>query len=135
MDIIEMTRELGRAIQSDDRYIAYCLAKQANDEDEQLQNIINAFELKRMELRMEISKPDKDNEAIQELNDLIKETYQKIMTNPKMIVYNSTKAAMDSLMNQINNIITMSANGVNPDEIELSTGCVGDCSSCGGGCG
>ena len=31
MDIIEMTRELGKAIQADDRYIAYCLAKQANE--------------------------------------------------------------------------------------------------------
>ena len=135
MDIIEMTRELGKAIQSDDRYIAYCLAKQANDEDEQLQNLINAFNLKRVELQMEISKPDKNNDTVQELNELIKETYQKIMTNPKMIVYNATKAAMDGLMNQINNIITMSANGMNPDEIELSEGCAGDCSSCGGGCG
>ena len=135
MDIIQMTRELGKAIQADDRYIAYCLAKQANDDDEQLQNLINAFNLKRVELQMEISKPDKNNETIQELNTLIKDTYQKIMTNPKMMVYNSTKSAMDDLMNQINNIITMSANGVNPDEIDLSTICAGDCSSCGGGCG
>lgn len=135
MDIIEMTRALGKAIQSDDRYIAYCLAKQANDEDEQLQNLINAFNLKRMELQMEIGKPDKDNDKVQELNDLIKDTYQKIMSNPKMMVYNSTKSAMDELMNQINSIITMSANGVNPDEIDLdSLSCTGECSSC-GGCG
>ncbi|MBR0484904.1 MAG: YlbF family regulator [Oscillospiraceae bacterium] len=135
MDIIEMTRELGKAIQSDDRYIAYCLAKQANDEDEQLQNLINAFNLKRVELQMEISKPDKNDETIQELNNLIKDTYQKIMTNPKMMIYNNTKSAMDELMSQINNIITMSANGINPDEIDLeSLSCAGDCSSC-GGCG
>ena len=75
-----MARELGRAIQADDRYIAYCLAKQANDEDEQLQNLINAFNLKRVELQMEISKPDKNDDTIQELNNLIKDTYQKIMT-------------------------------------------------------
>lgn len=135
MDIIEMTRELGKAIQADDRYIAYCLAKQANDEDEQLQNLINAFNLKRVELQMEISKPDKSDDTIQELNTLIKDTYQKIMTNPKMMIYNNTKSAMDELMSQINNIITMSANGINPDEINLeSLSCVGDCSSC-GGCG
>ena len=41
MDIIEMTRELGKAIQADDRYIAYTLAKQANDDDEQ--TIYDAF--------------------------------------------------------------------------------------------
>lgn len=135
MDIIEMSRALGKAIQEDERYVAYCLAKQANDEDEQLQNLINAFNLKRVELQMEISKPDKNEETVMELNELIKETYQRIMTNPKMMVYNSTKSAMDELMNQINNIITMSANGVNPDEIDLSNlSCTGNCSSC-GGCG
>lgn len=134
MDIIEMARELGRAIQADDRYIAYCLAKQANDEDEQLQNLINAFNLKRVELQMEISKPDKNDDTIQELNNLIKDTYQKIMTNPKMMIYNNTKSAMDQLMSQINNIITMSANGINPDEINLESLCAGDCSTC-GGCG
>ena len=135
MDIIQMTRELGKAIQADDRYIAYCLAKQANDEDEQLQALINAFNLKRVELQMEIAKPDKDNNKIQELNELIKDNYQKIMSNPKMMVYNSTKSAMDELMSQINTVISMSANGVNPDEIDITTAsCVGDCGSC-GGCG
>ena len=135
MDIIQMTRELGKAIQADDRYIAYCLAKQANDEDEQLQALINAFNLKRVELQMEIAKPDKDDDKVQELNNLIKDNYQKIMSNPKMMVYNSTKSAMDELMSQINTVISMSANGVNPDEIDVTTAsCVGDCGSC-GGCG
>ncbi|MDE5738255.1 MAG: YlbF family regulator [Oscillospiraceae bacterium] len=135
MDIIQITRELGKAIQADDRYIAYCLAKQANDEDEQLQALINAFNLKRVELQMEIAKPDKDNDKVQELNNLIKDNYQKIMSNPKMMIYNSTKSAMDELMSQINTVISMSANGVNPDEIDVTTAsCVGDCGSC-GGCG
>ena len=107
MDIIEMTRELGRAIQADDRYIAYSLAKQANDEDEQLQNLISAFNLKRMELQMEVSKPDKDNDKVQMLNEVIKSSYRRIMEHPKMMVYQSTKDAMDALMNQINTILTM----------------------------
>ena len=36
MDVIELTRELGKAIQQDDRYIAYMLAKQVNDNDKEL---------------------------------------------------------------------------------------------------
>ena len=98
MDIIEMTRELGKAIQADDRYIAYMLAKQANDEDEQLQNLISAFNLKRVELQMEIGKPDKDNEKITELNEIIKSTYQKIMANPKMVAYEAAKTGIDELV-------------------------------------
>lgn len=133
MDIIEMTRELGKAIQADDRYIAYMLAKQANDEDEQLQNLIKGFNLKRMQLQMEIAKPDKDDDKVQELNEAIKSSYKLIMDNPKMMVYNAAKTGFDELMSQINMIITMSSNGMDPDQIDLTTAsCTGDCGTCGG---
>ena len=39
MDIIAMTRKLGAMLQQDDRYTAYHLAKQANDQDEDLQKL------------------------------------------------------------------------------------------------
>ena len=132
MDSIALARELGKAIQADDRYIAYSLAKQANDEDEQLQSLIRAFELKRMELQMEIGKPDRDNDKVQELNELIKSSYQKIMSNPKMMIYQAAKEGFDVLMNQVNTIISMSANGADPDAIDLEAACGGDCSTCGG---
>ncbi len=133
MDIIEMTRELGKAIQADDRFIAYNLAKQANDDDEQLQNLINAFNLKRMQLQMEVGKPDKDNDKIQELEDVVKSSYQAIMENPKMVVYQAAKEGLDELLNQINTVISMSANGYDPDAINLeAASCSGNCASCGG---
>ncbi len=133
MDIIELTRELGKAIQADDRYIAYNLARQANDEDEQLQNLIGAFNLKRLELNMEAGKQDKNQEHIAELDSVIKDLYKQIMENPKMKVYNATKTAMDDLLNQINTIITMSANGADPATCDVTTAsCSGDCGSCGG---
>ncbi len=37
MDVIEMARELGKAIQQDERYKRIDAAKKANDEDSQLQ--------------------------------------------------------------------------------------------------
>ena len=36
MDAIQAVRELGKAIQADERYIEYAKAKKANDEDEEL---------------------------------------------------------------------------------------------------
>ena len=133
MDIIEMTRELGKAIQADDRYIAYTLAKQANDDDEQLQNLINAFNLKRMQLQMEVGKADKDDDKIAELDEVIKTSYKSIMDNPKMKVYQAAKEGLDELLNQINTIISMSANGMDPDKINLDlASCTGNCSTCGG---
>ena len=132
MDIIEMTRELGKAIQADDRYIAYTLAKQANDDDEQLQNLINAFNLKRMQLQMEVGKADKNDDKIAELDEVIKSSYKSIMENPKMVVYQAAKEGLDELLNQVNTIISMSANGMDPDKINLEASCTGNCSTCGG---
>ena len=133
MDIIEMTRELGKAIQADDRYLAYMLARQANDEDEQLQNLIKGFNNTRVQLQMEIAKPDKDDDKVQELNESIKSSYKLIMENPRMIAYNAAKTGFDELMSQINTVISMSSNGVDPDGIDVTTAsCSGDCGSCGG---
>ena len=53
MDIIEMTRELGRALQNDERYIAMVAARQASDEDQALQEAIGEFNLKRMAISNE----------------------------------------------------------------------------------
>ena len=39
MDVIAQVRELGKAIQQDERYINYAKAKLANDNDENLQKI------------------------------------------------------------------------------------------------
>ena len=135
MDVIAIARELGKAIQQDDRYIAYMLAKQANDEDTKLQGLINGFDRLRVELQMEVGKPDRDNDKIAELNEAIKSTYKRIMSDPKMLVYEAAKTGYDQLMSQVNTVISMSGNGVDPDEFDLeSTACSGSCAGC-SGCG
>ncbi|MBR4361225.1 MAG: YlbF family regulator [Ruminococcus sp.] len=132
MDIIEMTRELGKALQADDRYIAYALAKQANDEDLELQALINGFEKMRYDLNMELTKENKDTEKIQQLDENIKSNYQKIMSNPRMIVFTAAQKSLESLVENMQQIITMSANGEDPATCEPSTGCTGSCATCGG---
>ena len=47
MDAIKAARELGKAIQNDERYKAYIEAKKANDADDELQQLIGEFNLKR----------------------------------------------------------------------------------------
>ncbi len=134
-DVIEKARELGVLIQKDERYAAYYTAKEANDKDEELQNMINEFNMKRMQLNAEVSKENKDEERLAELDDGIKSLYGTIMANENMKNYNKAKNAMDSLLNQINMIITYSANGEDPltcscEEVNIS--CGGNCSACGG---
>ena len=132
MDIIEMARELGKALQNDDRYIAYNLAKQVNDEDKELQEQIDSFEKMRYDLSMELTKENKDTEKVKELDENIKETYNKIMSNKNMIVFSAAQKSLEALVSNIQEIITLSANGEDPASCEPSSGCTGSCATCGG---
>lgn len=135
MDAVAMARELGKLIQQDERYIAYNRAKEVNDKDEELQKLISEFEAKRYELNMEMSKTDKNTEKLKELDGIIKNTYGEIMVNPSMAQFNKAKNAMDGLLAEINNVITASANGEDPETCPSKPGgCSGSCASC-GGCG
>lgn len=134
MDAVSMARELGKLIQQDERYKAYVNAKEVNDKDEELQKLISDFEMKRYELNMEMTKTDKDADKLKELDGVIKNLYGEIMVNPSMAQFNVAKNAMDGLLAEINNIITASANGEDPETCpsKPSGGCSGSCSSCGG---
>ncbi|MBE6855817.1 MAG: YlbF family regulator [Ruminococcus sp.] len=132
MDVISMARELGKAIQQDDRYTAYNLAKQANDNDQELQKLIGDFNITRMNINKEMSSENRDDERIKALDEELKSTYAKIMSNKNMIVFNSAQNGYEQMMNDINQIITMCANGEDPDTCEISHGCSGSCATCGG---
>lgn len=134
MDIIEMTRELGKALQADDRYTAYMLAKQANDNDTVLQELISGFENMRLQLNEELARDDKDTERIKELDEGIKSNYKQIMSNKNMMVFSAAQGSLEALVNNMNQIITMCANGEDPETCQPSTGCSGSCATC-GGCG
>ena len=135
MDIIEMARELGKALQNDDRFIAYTLAKQANDNDKELNDDIEKFSKLRQDLTTAMSAEDKDTDLIKQLDEDIKSTYQKIMSNKNMIVFQSAQTALENLVTNINQIISMCANGEDPETCQPPTGgCSGSCATC-GGCG
>ncbi|MBQ8349625.1 MAG: YlbF family regulator [Ruminococcus sp.] len=134
MDVIELTRELGKAIQQDDRYIAYNLAKQVNDNDSELQADIERFSQLRSDLSKAMSEENKDGDKLQKIDEELKAVYQKIMSNKNMIVFNAAQQALEGLINNVNQIISLCANGEDPDTCQPSTGCTGSCSTC-GGCG
>ena len=136
MDVMELTRELGKAIQQDDRYIAYNLAKQVNDNDAKLNADIEKFDALRSELN-EIMRKDvqaEDTDKLKELDESIKAQYQKIITNKNMVVFQAAQKGLETLINNINQIITMCANGEDPETCQPSSGCSGSCATC-GGCG
>ena len=130
--VIEMTRELGKLIQQDARYKAYVAAREKNNNDPELQKMISEFNDLRVELAGEMSKDDKDAEKLTQLDDDIKNLYGSIMGSELMMEFEAAKAEMDSMLSQINTVITQCANGEDPDTCPVTTGCTGSCESCAG---
>ena len=122
--IIEMARSLGRALQNDDRFVRTQLAQNAADEDKELQDLIGEFNLKRIALNQETTREEKDGE--------IREVYARLMANEHMQAYQAAKQELDQLVSNVATIVTLSAQGQNPDDIQESAGCGGDCSGCAG---
>lgn len=132
MDIIQMAKDMGKAIQADERYIALMSAKKANDEDQELQELIGKFNLVRLDLNNEVSKEDKDQKKLEELNEELQKVYQQVMSNPNMTAFNTAKVEMDTLLNQVNQVLSLCVNGQDPETIDLDAQCSGSCSSCSG---
>ncbi|MBQ2780574.1 MAG: YlbF family regulator [Clostridia bacterium] len=132
-NLIEMAKEMGEAIQMDQRFIRTQMAQAAADEDEALQGLIGEFNLKRLAVNNEYSKEDKDDAKIRELDMELREIYGRLMENENMKAYQAAKAELDEVLNRINRILTLSAQGEDPQkaDVELS-GCSGNCSSCAG---
>lgn len=135
MDLILLSKALGRAIQEDERYFALIEARKANDEDEELQDAIGAFNLNRLELNNEMNKvEDGDKEKMKQLNQVIHDLYNEIMSNEHMKAYNEAKQAADAMMNQLNQVLVAAINGEDLETLDFSEGCSGSCESC-SGCG
>ena len=114
MDVIELARELGKAIQRDERFLAMQIARQNSDNDDELQQLIGEFNLKRMAINNEAAKENRDEAKLQQLNSELRETYAKVMQNKNMNAYNEAKELMDNMLKRINAIISISAEGGDP---------------------
>ena len=132
MGIIEATRNLGVEIQKDERFIRFIKAKLANDNDETLQNQIGEFNTVRMNLDREMNAETQDENKIRELNEKLREIYTAVMSSKTMLEYNTAKAEVDTMLNDINSIIMQCVEGEDPMTAEPHTACTGSCSTCGG---
>ncbi len=134
MDVIEMARELGKAIQLDERYKRYMDACTLNDTDTELQNEIGKFNLKRSQLGEELRKESKDTESIKELNAEIQQMYKDIMEMPKMVEFNEAKAELGKLITSVNYIISQASEGEDPQTCPETPpqSCNGSCAGCSG---
>jgi len=133
MNTLDAVRQLGEAIQQDERFIRYAKAKLANDTNEELQKAIGDFNIVRMELDREMSSEKQDDDKVKELNEKLRTLYTQIMSSSAMAEYNAAKAELDSMLNDINSVIAQCVDGAEPSTCVPEThSCTGSCSTCGG---
>lgn len=133
MDCIDLFKRAAVALQTDSRYLALDSARKANDNDEELQNLIGEFNLARMDLNNEIGKTERDDARVAELNEKVNSLYGQIMSNFGMLAYNEAKRECEGLVSYIDAIINTAMNGGDPMAVEQpSESCTGSCSTCGG---
>jgi len=138
MDVIKAARELGKAIQADERYIEYAAAKKANDEDIELQGLIGKLNILQMSYQNESEKENSDEKKLEQWDADFRKTYTEVMLTPKMREFEEKKQVVDDLMSYIVNLLSLCVNGADPETAEPvqadGGGCTGSCSTC-GGCG
>ena len=138
MDVIKATRELGKAIQADDRYLAFRDAQKANEEDIELNGLIGKLNLIQLSYQNESQKEEPDTKKLEGYDNEFREIYGQIMLNENMRKYEETKNAVDEMMNYVIQLLTLTVNGEDPETCEPKAqeeACTGNCASCGGSCG
>lgn len=136
MSVIELTRQLGAAIQKDERYLAFAAAKEANEKDEALNALMGEIQMIQMNYQMEASKETPDSAKMQEFEAEFNAKYEAFMANENMQRYDEARAEVDSMMNYIMQILGLCVNGADPatcePEQQHEHSCDGSCSSCSG---
>ena len=134
MDIIEITRQLGAAIQQDERYLAFHEARRTNEADTDLNDLINKIQLIHMSYQHEAAKDDANEEKLAAYDKEFSEVYQTVMANENMQKYEVARHAVDDMMNEITAILSLCVQGEDPKTCQPQEEhhCSGECGSCGG---
>lgn len=138
MDVLELTRNLAKALQESDEYKNYRKSEMESDNNEELQLSIKKFNDIKTDLDILRTSTNRDEEKMKQLNEELREVYNKVINDPYMVKFNESKALVDNMMDKVNFILTSALNGEDVDKIDLknitksSSGCCGSggCSGC-----
>lgn len=134
MSLEKAIRELGKAIQADERFAALQAAAAANDSDETLQKQMQELQLISLKYQQEAGKADDaDEDRIKELQEQYQDLYNEVMKGENMLNYSAAAAEMEQMAQYISGMIGLFFDGQDPETCELpDPSCTHDCSTCGG---
>lgn len=117
MELEKLARELGKAIQKDERYLKLSKCIEANEKDEALNEQMAKIQLLQMTYQKE-AQGNPDPEKMQDLEKEFTALYNEIMQNENMKNYEAARTEIDEMMNYIVGILTLCVNGEDPDTCE-----------------
>ena len=131
--LLVMAIDLATQLQADPRCEAVKAASAAADADEALQALISEFNLKRIAINTEESKPAEEHNAekLRELNTELRSIYASVMANERMVAYQAAQSELEGLVNKMHLAINLAAQGQDPN-LAAQEGCTGNCGTCGG---
>lgn len=133
MDLLEQAVLLGNNILDDSRFIRMQEARDKNDEDQELQQLMREFTVVRGDLMRESSKETPDGEKMIALDNEVNELYGKIMSNDNMQAYAASQAECQELITKMKRVLDFAFAGDNPEAaLSEQSGCGGSCSGCSG---
>ncbi len=136
--IIRLTRELGAAIQESEGYAAFVAARDANEADDALNELVGKMQLVHMSYQHEASKEDANEQKLDAYEEEFMGLREQILANDNMKNYDAARGKIDEMMNYIVGLLTECVKGEDPATCEPPKEeehhCSGSCSECGGGC-
>lgn len=135
MSLEKTLRQLGKEIQSDERFVALQAAAKANDADADLQKQMQEMQLLSLKYQQEAEKGEEgDQERIASLQEDYQKLYTEIMENENMKKYSDAASAMEEMAQYISGMMGLFFDGQDAEtcEIPAQEDCTHDCGTCGG---
>ncbi len=114
MDAIKLTRELGKAIQADERYKKVLKAIERNEADLELSGMVEKMQAIQIACEAAVKAGKKDDELAVFEKDFT-ELHGKIMGNESMKNYAAVKKELDEFVKYLIQILVLCSNGANPE--------------------
>lgn len=126
MEIFELAAALGQKLKEDERLIALENAKNAYEQNKELQTYLVEYDVQQKAMQKAVTLEDRDMDLIQSIQRRIDELYDLIVNNEAFVELNRAQAVVNELMNSVNQTIMTQITGEEP------SGCTHNCSTCSG---
>ena len=126
MDIMEMAKDLGKAIAQSPQMARMQETEKVQNNDEQAQKLIGEYNLRRMQLAQKAQKEDVTKEELESIREELDSEFEKLLKNQAINAYVTAKKDVEALIGQVNNILSYYITG------ETNQGCGHSCDSCSG---